>query len=79
MLSDHPAAVGWLKIVISWAAYLSAISLTQWQALVAIFGGLVVIVFTSLQIYVLWRDKIVKYRAPGSATRKEDKTEPMPL
>lgn len=79
MNEDHSVISAILRIIFAWAGFIGSLSLAQWQAMVAIFGGLAVIVFTTMQIYVLWRDKIVKYRPPGSMTRVSDETGPTPL
>lgn len=79
MDEDHSVLSAVLRIVLAWTGFIGSLSLAQWQAVIAIIGGLSVLFFTVLQIYVLWRDKIVKYRPPNALTRKEDQTEPMPL
>lgn len=78
MENDHTVWYYVTKIVAIWVAYLGTISLVQIQAIVGIGGGLAVIGYTCLQAYILWRDKIVRYRPPGSATRSSD-TRPTPL
>lgn len=69
---DHPVmnAVG--KIIAVWIAALGSMTLAQWASIIGILSGLAAITYTLLQMYVLWRDKIVRYRPPGSATRASD-------
>lgn len=62
MEQDHPVMYAALKIVLAWGAYVGSITLSEWQAIVGIVGGLTVIAFTALQLYILWRDKIVRHR-----------------
>lgn len=53
------AALGWVV----------SIELADVQLVVAILSGLVVIVFTALNTYVLWRDRIRGQRkSPGDGT-----------
>lgn len=78
MNEDHSVLSAMIRIVLAWAGFIGSLSLAQWQAMVAIVGGLAVLIFTTMQIYILWRDKIVRYRPPGSATRSTD-TSPTPL
>jgi len=40
------------------AGWIGSLSLSDWNLIVAIVGGVVVITLGLLQIYLLWRDKI---------------------
>ncbi|MGD9674506.1 MAG: hypothetical protein AB7U98_13620 [Candidatus Nitrosocosmicus sp.] len=46
------------KIILAWIGFLGSVKLTEWAAVVGILSGLAAFVFTALQIYVLWRDKL---------------------
>lgn len=78
--AEHPVIAAFLKIFVAWALWIGSLTAQQWQAIAGIFASGAVFAFTALQIYVLWRDKIARYRAPGSHTRKsDDQTSPMGL
>lgn len=71
-MENHDTSVGVAKILLAWIIALGSITLAQTAVIVGIVSGLLAIIFTALQIYILWRDKIVKYRPPGAATRSTD-------
>jgi hypothetical protein len=49
--------------VLAWVfAWLLSVELADVQVTVSIVGGLVVLVYTALNTYVLWRDKVRKKR-----------------
>lgn len=77
--SENPALYGWGKILLSWVGTLGTIGLAQWHVVVGILVGLAVLIFTCLQIYVLWRDKIVRWRPSNKFSRSTDTTAPAGL
>lgn len=50
------------QVAIGWVLYIGAISVEDVAQWVALVGGLMVIAHTGLQIYVLWRDKVIRRR-----------------
>lgn len=69
---NHPVLAPIFKVVLAWIGALGTVSAAQWQAVIGILVGLVTLIYTGSQLYVLWRDKIIRYRAPGSQTRTTD-------
>ena len=47
-----------MRIVVVVLAWLGSIKLADLQAVVAILSGLGVLIYTAMQAYVLWRDRI---------------------
>lgn len=65
------------KVVMAWAgaigAAVGAVTLNQWALIVAIIGGILAGFYTILQMYVLWRDKILS--GPGRAGKMTRSTD----
>lgn len=69
-----------MKILASWLGAIitavGAVTLNQWALIVAIIGGILAAMYTVLQMYVLWRDKILS--GPGRAGKRTRSTDTAP-
>ncbi len=68
MSNAHPIATNVAAVV----GTVGSFTLAQWSVLAGIVVAVLTIIYTGLNIYVLWRDKIIKYRKPGTRTRATD-------
>ena len=59
---DTDMKVACAKVFISWLCVLASMKLADWTLLVGLISGVMAAIFTGLQIFVLWRDKIRKHR-----------------
>jgi hypothetical protein len=57
---DNPVGAAVIRVGTLIAAWLAALKAADIQVWVAIVGGLSVVVYTWMQAYVLWRDKMRK-------------------
>lgn len=72
-MQDHETRNAWAKIAFVWLAGIGSLTAQQWAVIAGLVSTILVAVYTAMQIYVLWRDKIVKYR-PVHNTRVGDST-----
>lgn len=79
MEHDNTVAIAVWKILAGIGGVIGSITLAQWSIVMGMIAAAFTAVFMAMQAFVLYRDKIAGYREPGTLTRREDKTEPMPL
>lgn len=70
----HPFIAAVVKSFVGLAGTVGTVTLAQFHLFTGILVGLFTLVFIGLQVYVLWRDKIIKYR-PNTRTRSTDNME----
>lgn len=73
-MEDHETRNAWAKIVFVWLAGIGSLTAQQWAVIAGLISTILVAVYTAMQIYVLWRDKIIRYR-PSHQTRVGDTTD----
>lgn len=54
------ASPAYFKILVAWVLALGSLTLGQWALIAGIVASVLASLFTILQIYVLWRDKIIR-------------------
>lgn len=59
------AGPAYIKILLSWILALGSLTLGQWALIAGIVASILASIFTILQIYVLWRDKVIRRRPRG--------------
>jgi hypothetical protein len=64
---SHPVVQAMARVLLAISAWLGSVAAADVQIWVSIAGGFSVFVYTSLQIYLLWRDKVRKPPALGGA------------
>jgi hypothetical protein len=53
--------------------YIGSLTLAEWQLIVAILGGLSFVVYTCMQAFVFWRDKVRRHGGRSGDTAVEVK------
>lgn len=57
---------------ITWIGLLGTITLAQWSLIAGLVVAVLTAIYTCLNIYIAWRDKIARYRPPQARTRATD-------
>ncbi len=70
-MKDHPVIAN----VATVAGAVGSITLSQWSVIAGLVLAVLTIIYTSINIYVLWRDKVIRYRRPQARTRATDHAE----
>lgn len=73
-MEDHEKRNAITNIVFVWLASIGSLTVQQWAVTAGLISTILVAVYTAMQIYVLWRDKIIRYR-PNHQTRVGDTTD----
>lgn len=55
---EHDVKTAVAKVCFSWLCVLASLKLADWALVAGIFSALMAGLYTLLQIYVLWRDKL---------------------